>query len=78
MNMTLIGIAATVVWILYYAGSCWLYPLAYCLCCKGAGRHHRKDGKVFRECRWPGCEGGRRWRVGRRIWNYFHNKRSRA
>ncbi|HEY9370479.1 hypothetical protein [Streptomyces sp.] len=49
----------------------WLWrPFAHCWCCKGSGRHSRKDGKVFRDCRW--CRGsGRRLRVGRRVWNRF-------
>ncbi len=77
MKMTLLMIAAVVVWILYYAGSCWLFPLADCFCCKGNGKHARKDRKVFRRCWW--CRGsGARWRIGRRIWNYFHRKRARA
>lgn len=55
---------------LVYAVSCWWFPLGHCHCCKGAGRHSRKDGKVFRDCRW--CRGsGRRWRIGRRVWNFF-------
>lgn len=55
----------------WYVLSCWRWPLGRCLCCSGAGRHARKDGKVFRNCRW--CKGtGRRWRIGRRMWNFFH------
>lgn len=62
------GAAAAVVG--WYAFSCWRWPLADCLCCKGRGAHARKDGKVFRRCWW--CKGsGGRWRVGRRVWNYF-------
>jgi hypothetical protein len=54
----------------WYALGCWWRPLAYCLCCSGAGTHARKDGKVFRNCWW--CNGsGRRWRIGRRVWNFF-------
>jgi hypothetical protein len=48
----------------------WWRPFGNCWCCKGRGRHSRKDGKVFRDCWW--CRGsGRRLRVGRRVWNRF-------
>jgi hypothetical protein len=51
-----------------YALSCWWWPFAHCLCCHGAGKHHRGDGKVHRLCRW--CKGsGRRLRIGRRVRN---------
>ena len=77
MSVTLIVIAAIAGWAGIYAFSCWRWPLGYCWCCSGTGRHSRKDGKVFRECAgwrcWPGsCRGsGRRWRIGRRVWNFF-------
>jgi hypothetical protein len=67
--------ATGVVAILGYAGSCLLWPFGYCWCCSGAGRHARKDGRVFRDCRW--CHGsGRRLRVGRRVWNAVRRDRS--
>lgn len=47
-----------------YAGSCWWFPLARCMCCHGRGRHWRDDGKVFRRCSWCSGSGARR-RVGR-------------
>jgi len=57
-----------------YAGSCWWFPFANCWCCKGAGRHRRKDGKVLRDCRI--CKGtGKRLRIGRRIWNRYKKAR---
>jgi hypothetical protein len=57
-----------------YAIECWWWPLAHCYCCKGAGKHARADGKVFRNCWW--CKGsGRRWRFGRRLWNWWHRHR---
>jgi hypothetical protein len=66
----LVGIGVVLLTAATYAGSCWWYPLGHCWCCSGSGRHSRKDGKVFRPCRW--CKGsGRRWRIGRRIWNHF-------
>lgn len=69
------GVAAAV--LVWYALSCWWFPLGHCRCCHGRGAHSRDDGKVYRVCAgwrcWPGsCGGsGRRWRVGRRVWNFF-------
>lgn len=61
----------------YQVASGWWFPLTSCWCCKGSGRHSRKDGKVFRDCRV--CRGrGRRFRIGRKIWNYFRGLRARA
>jgi len=60
-----------------YAGSCWLWPFAWCRLCSGTGRSARKDGRVFRLCWW--CKGsGRRLRIGRRIWNYLTDRRRAA
>ncbi|MEV6344111.1 hypothetical protein [Actinoplanes sp. NPDC051851] len=54
-----------------YGYECWRWPLAHCLCCKGAGKHHRADGKVFRKCWW--CEGsGSRRRAWRWAWDWLH------
>ena len=56
---------------LFYAASCWWFPFARCRWCSGTGRWARSDGQVFRDCWW--CGGlGRRWRIGRRVWNFFH------
>lgn len=71
MKATLIMFGVAAALIVYYVGSCWWFPLANCWCCSGSGRHSRKDGKVFRDCRI--CAGrGRRFRIGRKIWNHFH------
>ena len=52
-----------------YVLSCWWLPFAPCWCCKGGGRHFRKDGKALRMCRW--CKGsGRRRRIGRRFYDW--------
>ncbi|MGN9802092.1 hypothetical protein [Micromonospora sp. L32] len=52
-------------------------PFAPCWCCKGSGKHHRKDRKVFRDCWW--CRGsGRRKRIGRRVWDRFAKVRNAA
>jgi hypothetical protein len=60
-----------------YAGSCWLWPFAYCLRCEGKGKFARKDGRVWRNCR--RCGGsGRRLRVGRRMWNAARARRRAA
>lgn len=63
--------------LLWQIGSCWWFPLANCWCCKGTGRHSRKDGKVFRECWWCGGRG-RRFRLGRKVWNHFRRLRDRS
>ncbi len=63
---------------LWYAGSCWVHPLARCWwpACDG-GRIYRSDRKVWRECRL--CSGsGKRIRVGRRIFNYWYQRRREA
>jgi hypothetical protein len=70
MRSTLMIAGAVIAAAGWYALNCWVWPLAHCYCCKGAGRHARKDGAVFRPCWW--CKStGRRWRIGRRIWNFF-------
>jgi hypothetical protein len=57
-----------------YAASCAWWPFAACPRCKGAGRHARKDGRVWRDCR--RCRGsGRRLRIGRRIYNHLKARR---
>lgn len=57
----------------WYSLSCWRWPLADCWCCDGKGKHARKDGKVFRRCRW--CRGsGHRWRIGRRVYRFFRKR----
>lgn len=53
-----------------YALSCWWFPFGKCWCCKGSGRHYRKDGRVFRDCKRM-CKGtGRRRRVGRTMFEW--------
>lgn len=57
-------------WAAGYAVSCWWFPFGSCWCCKGKGRHYRKDGKVFRDCKRM-CKGtGRRRRVGRTVFEW--------
>jgi hypothetical protein len=57
-----------------YAGSCWWFPFGRCICCGGKGAHYRKDGKVFRTCKWW-CKGsGKRIRLGRRVYNAVERK----
>ena len=46
-----------------YVATCWWWPFAFCACCRGKGKHFRKDGRAFRDGGW--CAGrGRRFRVG--------------
>lgn len=67
----------TAAWAIYYAISCWWFPYGKCRKCKGGGRVHRGDGKVFRVC--PRCKGnGRRLRVGRAIYNAIDSRRKKA
>lgn len=64
---------------LLYAGECWWFPFGRCRCpfgCEG-GRHYSKDRKHSRDCAWCGGHG-RRLRVGRRVWNYFADRRRDA
>jgi hypothetical protein len=54
----------------WYALACWWRPLAHCWCCHGDGRHYNEKRTRFRRCWW--CKGtGQRWRMGRRVWNFF-------
>lgn len=65
--LTLAGLALVLA-ALVYAASCIVFPFGRCWCCSGDGKHHRKDRKVHRRCRW--CKGtGARLRIGRRMWN---------
>lgn len=60
-----------------YVCSCWWFPFGPCWCCKGVGRHFRKDGKALRLCWW--CKGsGRRLRIGRRVFNIVAARKRRA
>jgi hypothetical protein len=62
---------------LVYILSCWWFPYTACGRCKGAGKHSRSDGKVWRPCR--RCKGsGRRLRLGRWIYNHVTRLRSDA
>lgn len=55
-----------------------LFPLKDCWCCDGAGVHRSDSNrKHSRRCWW--CKGsGKRWRIGRRIWNRFRQKHREA
>jgi hypothetical protein len=70
-----IGIAAVLG--LIYVVECWWFPFGRCWCCSGAGRHSRKDGRVWRDCRV--CRGsGKRMRLGRRLFNAIQRRRREA
>ncbi|MFF7973844.1 hypothetical protein [Streptomyces sp. NPDC007905] len=57
-----------VLWLIGYAGLCWVKPFAPCRKCRGLGQVERL-GKV-RMC--PRCHGRRlRLRVGRRLHNHW-------
>lgn len=74
--------AVTEIGVLAYSAACWWRPFRDCWCCDGTGKHYKeKDGKriskTFKPCRW--CRGlGRRLRIGRRIYNHFHEASLRA
>lgn len=73
----LAAIAAVLVVGAMYAASCAWWPLAKCWRCEGSGKRARRDGKVWRSCRW--CRGtGRRLRVGRWAWNRVSRLRKQA
>lgn len=60
--------------LLAYPVGCAVYPLKDCWCCRGAGVHRSDSNrKNSRRCWW--CKGsGKRWRLGRRIWNRMRQK----
>lgn len=74
MSGTLIASAIALILILAYPVGCAVYPLKDCWCCKGAGVHRSDSNrKHSRRCWW--CKGsGKRWRIGRRIWNRMRQK----
>lgn len=51
-----------------------LFPLKDCWCCKGQGVHRSESNpKHSRRCWW--CKNtGKRWRIGRRVWNRMRQK----
>ncbi|MEU8327130.1 hypothetical protein [Micromonospora sp. NPDC048839] len=55
-----------------------LFPLKDCGCCKGHGVHRSDSNrKHSRRCWW--CKGsGKRWRIGRRVWNRMRQKHREA
>jgi hypothetical protein len=75
MSGTLLVVLAITGLVVYYASSCWLWPYTACSRCKGTGRHKALwGGSAFRLC--GRCDGtGRRLRTGRRIFNFFWNRR---
>lgn len=56
-----------------YALSCLLWPFARCRICDGHGHHSpKRNRRISRPCWW--CKGGgRRLRLGRRLWNHYRN-----
>ena len=70
----LLLVAALLLACLAYAGSCWWWPFAACWRCDGAGKLARRDGRVWRRCRW--CRGtGQRLRTGRWVFNWLRSRR---
>ncbi len=65
LTASAIGLALVVIYVVRVA----LFPLADCWCCKGEGVHRSASNrKHSRPCWW--CKRtGKRWRIGRRIWN---------
>ncbi|MDG9673035.1 hypothetical protein [Micromonospora sp. DH14] len=55
-----------------------LFPLKDCWCCKGQGVHRSESNpKHSRRCWW--CKNtGKRWRIGRRVWNRMRQKHREA
>lgn len=54
-----------------YFAACTFWPFAKCPGCDGTGRKMSPSGKHWREHR--RCKGtGRRLRLGRRVFNFFH------
>lgn len=74
LTATAIGLVLVVITVVRIA----LYPLKDCWCCDGAGVHRSDSNRRHsRRCWW--CKGsGKRWRIGRRIWNRMRQKHREA
>lgn len=68
---------AVLVWAGCYTFACWWWPFEVCPRCDGGGKFGSPSGRHWRNCR--RCGGsGRRLRLGRRVWNWWHHKRKDA
>lgn len=82
MRGALAAIAIALAAVAWYPLSCLVHPLRDCWCCKGAGVHRPTDDRgrprrIARPCRW--CrQTGKRWRIGRRIWNRMRARHREA
>ncbi|MDG4798988.1 hypothetical protein [Micromonospora sp. WMMD980] len=74
MRGTLTTTAIGVALVLFVVARIALFPLKDCWCCSGQGVHRSDlNRKHQRRCWW--CKGtGKRWRIGRRIWNRMRQK----
>ena len=77
MRLTLVVVVAGLVGSGWYVGHCAWWPFAACRRCKGQGNFRSGSGRSWRRCR--RCRGsGERLRIGRRVWNYFADRRREA
>ncbi|MEU5549179.1 hypothetical protein ABZ738_05370 [Micromonospora sp. NPDC047793] len=76
--MTATATAIALILVVIYAASLALYPLVDCWCCKGQGVHRSESNpRHSRRCWW--CKStGKRWRIGRRIWDRMRQKHRQA
>ncbi|NBE80283.1 hypothetical protein [Micromonospora rubida] len=74
MRGTLTAAAIALILALTWAVRLTLFPLADCWCCNGQGVHRSKSNpKHSRRCWW--CKStGKRWRMGRRVWDRMRQK----
>lgn len=69
--------ALAAVAVVFYLGSCWVWPYANCRRCHGIGRFHSHSGRAWRPCH--RCKGtGARLRTGRRVINHFRRLHAEA
>lgn len=74
MRGTLTAAAIALILVVIYPVRLALFPLTDCWCCKGQGVHRSVlNRKHSRRCWW--CKGsGKRWRMGRRVWDRIRQK----
>ncbi|GIG01271.1 hypothetical protein [Catellatospora citrea] len=77
MTPELIVTATPIAATLIYVSLCWIRPFGRCHACKGTGIRRTILLRKVTTCR--RCKGSRlRLRVGRRVYNAFHNANTEA
>lgn len=69
----LLTATAVVVAVAAYAAACAFWPYAPCPRCAGTGKRKSPSGRYWRDCK--RCKAsGKRLRLGRRIFNFWHTR----